>query len=195
MRAGKGEKIMITADNINCPASAAAFGFKPLPEKLSSGQMLYNMELFATPEASQKAMDSMTRLEQNEIHGIILYPLQEDMEIKPDVMIIKSLPEHLMWIALASIYKTGERLKFDSAIFQATCVDSTIIPFVTDEINSTLGCFGCRDATDIEDKESLMGIPYNMLDEIYNNLRALSEKAIPRARGKQAYNSFSGCQE
>lgn len=26
MRAGKGEKIMITADNIACPASAAAFG-------------------------------------------------------------------------------------------------------------------------------------------------------------------------
>ena len=107
------------------------------------------------------------------------------MEIEPDVIVIESLPEQLMWIALASIYKTGERLKFDSAIFQATCVDSIIIPFITGEINSTLVCFGCRDATYIEEKENLMGILYNMLDEIYNNLWALSEKAIPRARGKQ----------
>ena len=52
---------MINADNINCPASAAAFGFRPLPEKLSSGRMLYNMELFATPEAAQKAMKGITR--------------------------------------------------------------------------------------------------------------------------------------
>ena len=31
MRAGNGESIMITSENISCPASAAAFGLKPLP--------------------------------------------------------------------------------------------------------------------------------------------------------------------
>jgi uncharacterized protein (DUF169 family) len=35
MRAGNGKKIMVTGENISCPASAAAFGLKPLTEMLS----------------------------------------------------------------------------------------------------------------------------------------------------------------
>lgn len=101
MRASNGEKFMVTAENISCPASAAAFGLKPLPEAISTGKMLYNMGLFASMEAGANAMAKMTRLE-------------------PDVVVIESKPEHLMWLALASIYEKGERLTFDSAIFQAT---------------------------------------------------------------------------
>ncbi|WP_394219847.1 DUF169 domain-containing protein [Thermoanaerobacter kivui] len=29
MRVGNGEKVMVTSENISCPASAAAFGLKP----------------------------------------------------------------------------------------------------------------------------------------------------------------------
>jgi uncharacterized protein (DUF169 family) len=168
MRAGKGEKIMVTSENISCPASAAAFGLKPLPEMLSSGQMLYNMGLFATPEAGRKAMEGMTRLNLGDYHAVILSPLG-DMEVEPDVVVIESKPEHLMWVSLASIYETGERLQFNSAIFQATCVDSTVIPFVTGNLNSSLGCYGCRDATNIRDEENLIGIPYLKPESVTNN--------------------------
>lgn len=192
MRAGSGERILITSDNISCPASAAAFGLKPLPEMLSSGQMLYNMGLFATLEASAKAMSGMTRLAQGEYSAVILSPL-ETMEVEPDVVVIESKPEHLMWLSLASIYETGERLKFDSAIFQATCVDSTVIPFVTENVNSTLGCYGCREATNINDEENLIGIPYSKLADIVKNLDKLAEKPMKKARSKDAFHSFSGC--
>lgn len=192
MRAGNGEKILITAANISCPASAAAFGLKPLPEALVTGQMLYNMGLFATPEAGKKAMDSMTRLQPGEYRGVVLSPL-ESIEVRPDVVVVESLPEHLMWLALASIYETGKRLEFNSAIFQATCVDATVIPFVTGKINCSLGCFGCREATNIEDGENLLGIPYDQLDYVVKNLEKLSLKPMVRARSKQAFHSFSGC--
>lgn len=191
MRAGKGEKIMITADNIACPASAAAFGFKPLPEMLSSGKMLYNMGLFATPEAGANAMAWMPRLVQGEYSAVILSPL-ETMEVEPDVVVIESKPEHLMWLALASIYETGERLEFNSAIFQATCVDSTVIPFKSGKLNSTLGCYGCREATDVTDGENLIGIPYGDISSITDNLEKLSSKPMKRARAKEAFRSFSG---
>ncbi|GAU79914.1 DUF169 domain-containing protein [Fusibacter sp. 3D3] len=194
MRAGKGEKIMITSDNIACPASAAAFGLKPLPEMLSSGQMLYNMGLFATLEAGAKAMSGMTRLGQGEYTAVVLSPL-ETMEVQPDVVVIESKPEHLMWLSLASIYETGERLEFNSAIFQATCVDSTVIPFTSGKLNSTLGCYGCREATDVTDGENLIGIPYGELSSITANLEKLSSKPMKRARAKEAFHSFSGCGE
>lgn len=192
MKAGKGEKIMITADNIACPASAAAFGLKPLPDMLSSGKMLYNMGLFATLEAGEKAMSGMTRLPQGEYSTVILSPL-ETMKVQPDVVVIESKPEHLMWLSLASIYETGERLEFNSAIFQATCVDSTVIPFKSGKLNSTLGCYGCREATDITKEENLIGIPYGKLSSITKNLEKLSAKPMKKARNKDAFNSFSGC--
>lgn len=194
MRAGNGEKIIITSENITCPASAAAFGLKPLPDMLSSGKMLVNMGLFATAEAGKKAMDGMTRLNQGEYSKVILSPLKE-MEIEPDVVVIESKPEHLMWLSLASIYETGERIHTDSAIFQATCVDSTVIPFVTNEINSTLGCYGCREATNIQESENLIGIPFKKLQALINNLEKLSKKPMLKARAKEAFHSFSGCGE
>lgn len=193
MRAGQGEKIIMTQDNISCPASAAAFGLKPLPEMLSSGQMLYNMGLFATLEAGAKAMEGMTRLEQGAYSGLVLSPLAE-MEIEPDVIVIESMPEHLMWLALASIYDTGERLQFSSAIFQATCVDSTVIPLKTQQINSTLGCYGCREATNIKMEENLIGIPYSKIESIMANLEKLSMKPMKKARSKDAFSTFSGCE-
>lgn len=192
MRAGQGEKIIITQDNIACPASAAAFGLKPLPEILSSGQMLYNMGLFATLEAGAKAMEGMTRLDQGAYNGLVLSPLAE-MEIEPDVIVIESMPEHLMWLALASIYDTGERLNFSSAIFQATCVDSTVIPLKTDQVNASLGCYGCREATNIKMEENLIGIPYSKIEAIIANLEKLSLKPMKKARSKEAFSTFSGC--
>jgi Uncharacterized protein conserved in archaea len=194
MRAGKGENIIITKDNVSCPASAAAFGIKPLPEMLQTGQMLLNMGLFESLEAGKKAMDGMTRLEQGKYQAVLLSPL-DSIEIEPDVVVIESKPEHLMWTALAYIFKTGDRLSFSSAIFQATCVDSTVIPFAKDTINSSLGCYGCRDATDIEDSECLIGLPYKKLEEVIDNLEKLSEKAMKKTRVKEAFHSFSGCGE
>ena len=40
MEAGRGRKELLTPDNTACPASAAALGFKRLPEKLQTGEML-----------------------------------------------------------------------------------------------------------------------------------------------------------
>ncbi|MBC7323939.1 MAG: DUF169 domain-containing protein, partial [Moorella sp. (in: Bacteria)] len=35
MKARRGEKVLLTPENLSCPAAAAAFGFRPLPEKIS----------------------------------------------------------------------------------------------------------------------------------------------------------------
>ncbi len=82
----------------------------------------------------------------------------ETMEVEPDVVVMESNPKHLMWLSLASIYETGERLEYNSTIFQATCVDSTVIPFTSGKLNSTLGYYGCREATDVRKSISIFYI-------------------------------------
>ncbi len=109
---------------------------------------------------------------------------------KPDVVVLESEVEHLMWIAIAQAFETGGRLEFSTAILQATCVDGTIIPFLTQRIHASLGCYGCREATDLAESECVVGFPIKDLDNIVNSLQKLNEKAIPRVRAKPIYKAL-----
>jgi len=194
MEAKKGKSATLTKENIACPAAAAALGLLPLPEKIRGGEMLKTLGLFEAKEAAAVTMARMPRLEQGKIKAVAAAPL-EDAKFVPDVVVIEDKPEKIMWINLASIYKTGGRLSFNSAVFQACCVDVTVIPYLTKNVNVSLGCYGCRDATDISDDECLVGIPIEKLEEIITSIKALSQKAMPEARRKGIYNLFIKAQE
>ena len=194
MEAKKGQGATLTSQNIACPAAAATLGLLPLPEKISSGAMLQTLGLFESKEAAARTMAQMPRLELGTFKAVAAAPL-EDAKFTPDVVIIEDKPEKIMWINLASIHETGGRLSFNSAVFQACCVDVTVIPYLTKNVNVSLGCYGCRDATDITDDECLVGIPFEKLREIVTSLEALSKKAMPEARQKRVYNQFIKAQE
>lgn len=189
MKARYGSKVMLDKNNIACPASAAAFGFKPLVEKLKSGEMLYKMGLFDSKEAGSQTMKEIPRLELGNYQAVVLAPLK-DWEQEVDVVVVESDTEHIMWLGLASYFDKGGRLEFNSSIFQASCVDSTVVPYKTNNINASFGCFGCREATNMEKGEALIGIPIDKFNKTITNLDKLSQKAIPRARSKAVYKSL-----
>jgi len=189
MEAKRGKSATLTSENIACPAAAAALGLMPLPEKISSGKMLKTLGLFESEEAAATTMAQMSRMKLGEVKAIAAAPL-ENATFRPDVVIIEDKPETIMWINLAAIHETGGRLSFSSAVFQACCVDVTVIPYLTKNVNVSLGCYGCRDATDIADDECLVGIPMEKLGEIITSLKALAQKAMPEARNKGVYNQF-----
>lgn len=191
MLARRGKKLWLGASNIVCPAAAAAFGLKPLPNALISGEMLLNLGLFGTKSAAAETMARMPRLPQGEFKWVALSPMDR-ADFWPDVLVFEGKPEPLMWVALASIFDSGGRLTFSTGVFQATCVDSTVVPFLTGRPNATLGCYGCRDATDIQDHECLLGVPGKDIEKVGASLENLAEKAMPRARGKTAYRAMFG---
>ncbi len=105
----------------------------------------------------------------------------------PDIIILEDEPEKLMWIALAYLHMTGgKRIESSTAILQATCVDSTIIPFLEQCLNLVYGCYGCRDATDLGENEAVIGFPAKMLPAIAEHLEFLAKNAIPHSRSKKA---------
>ena len=189
MDAREGRKLLLTADNIACPAAAWALGFKEPPAKLSSGEMPAAMGIFGSPAAAKHTLDTMPRLKMGKYKMAACCPLGE-APFEPDVIVVESSVEHLMWIALARVFDTGGRLSFDTAILQATCVDCTITPFLRQELNATLGCYGCREATDLADSETVLGFPASQLDKIVASLEKLNEKAIPRVRGKTVHRAL-----
>jgi len=189
MEAKRGKSATLTSENIACPAAAAALGLMPLPEKISSGKMLKTLGLFESEEAAATTMAQMPRMKLGEVKAIAAAPL-ENATFRPDVVIVEDKPEKVMWINLAAIHETGGRLSFSSAVFQACCVDVTVIPYLTKNVNVSLGCYGCRDATDIADDECLVGMPMEKMGEIITSLKALAQKAMPEARNKGVYNQF-----
>lgn len=189
MGARQGEKLLLTGDNISCPAAAWALGFKEPPAKLSSGEMPAAMGIFGSPIAATHTLDTMPRLEMGKYRMVACCPLGDAL-FEPDVVVMESVPEYLMWVALAQIFETGGRLEFSTAILQATCVDVTIIPFLTQRLNASLGCYGCREATDLTENECVLGFPIKDLETIVTSLRKLNEKAIPRVRGKAVYEAL-----
>ena len=194
MGAHEGQKLMLTADNIACPAAAWALGFKEPPPTLSSGEMPAAMGIFASPAAVRNTFATMPRLEMGKYKMVTGCSLAQ-APFEPDVVVIESDPEHLMWVALAKVFETGGRLEFSTAILQATCVDVTVLPFLTQKMNANLGCYGCREATNLTESETVLGFPIKDLDEIVSSLQKLNEKAIPRVRGKTIYKALMSRKE
>lgn len=182
MRARNGEMLYVPADKHGCPVGASSLGLLPIPDKVASGEFHHNIGMFETPAAAKGMIDERQELEPGSVLATLVAPLSK-AGMEPDVVVISGLPEQLYWIIVASTFKKGGRMKFDTAAFQATCVDSILIPLMTGRPNLSLGCYGCRRRTDIRPEEMVASIPFSMLEEIVEALEQLSVGPIPKARG------------
>ncbi|NMC12589.1 MAG: hypothetical protein GYA34_06870 [Chloroflexi bacterium] len=190
MKARHGQSVLLDSAGISCPAAAAAFGFRPLPEGLRNGSGLVGFGIVADAKIGQQMFEHMPKFSSGQIKGLHLFPLAK-AEVIPDIAVIEDEIEKLMWINLAYLNATGgKRINSSTAILQATCVDSTIIPFLEQRLNFSYGCYGCREATDIKENESVLGFPTNFLLDIVENLEYLNEKAIPNSRSKRALTAL-----
>jgi len=190
MKARRGRSVLLDGGGISCPAAAAAFGFRPLPDQLKNGKGLVGFGIVSDEAVGARMFEGMTVLEPGQISGLHLFPL-ERAEYVPDVIVVEAEVEKLMWIALAYLHaRGGERVKASTAILQATCVDATIIPYVEQRLNFGYGCYGCRDATDLDHDEGVLGFPAALLPAVVENLQFLSGKAIPNSRQKRAFSAL-----
>ena len=186
MKARHGAHVLLDADGIACPAAAAAFGYKPLPEGLKTGKGLVGFGIVNEENTGKVMFEGMTSLPSGKLNALYLFPL-ETATTEPNIVVVEDETEKLMWIALANLnIGGGQRVESSTAILQATCVDATLIPFIKQKFNMSMGCYGCRDATDICPNETVLGFPFKDFKAIVQSLEFLSKKAIPNSRGKNA---------
>jgi uncharacterized protein (DUF169 family) len=188
MRAREGNKLLANGGNIACANGASALGFMPVPEKLMNGDFLSRIGSFQK-EGGKRTMELMPRFEQNQYTGIALAPLNK-VDFDPDIIVMETLPEQIMWLNLAVIHQNGGRLNFSTSVSNGTCVDMTVIPHLNQEVNVSTGCYGCRNATNVPDEYLYAGFPGNQLESIVDSLTLINEKTMPRTREKKAYKSL-----
>jgi len=184
MKARTGEKLLIPTFKQACPVGASALGMVPTPPKVASGEFQHNMGMYKTPEAAKHTIDTRPFLPEGSIKAVALAPLSK-ATLVPDVIVVTALPEQAFWLLPATAtFENGGRVTVDMGAVQATCADSTVIPYKFGRLSISLGCFGCRKTSGIAADEMLVGIPFKMFDQTMEALRALGANAIPKSRAK-----------
>ncbi|WMW22480.1 DUF169 domain-containing protein [Methanolobus mangrovi] len=183
MRARKGESFVIPASKHACVVGASSLGLVPIPPKVKEGEFHANIGMFDCSDAAANMINQRSEFEEGSTIATVVGPLK-DFDIEPDVVILVDVPETLYWLVPAATFFEGGRQAFSTAAFQATCVDSTIIPIVSGNVNMSLGCFGCRRSTDIRNDEMIAGIPYENLEKMIEALEKIHEGPMQKARQK-----------
>jgi uncharacterized protein (DUF169 family) len=195
MRARHAQNVVLDAEGISCPAAARAFGFRPLPESLRTGKGLVGFGIVSEEMVAEEMFENMPHLEMGAIQKIHLFPLEKAEQL-PDLVVVEDEVEKLMWIILSYMHaQKGERVDSSTAVLQATCVDSTVIPYLEKRLNFSFGCYGCRDATDMASGEAVLGFPASYLPDIIQHLEYLNKKALPHSRGKHSFAALKKEQE
>jgi hypothetical protein len=76
---------------IACPAAAAAFGFRPLPDGLKSGKGLVGFGIVADEAVGRRMFETMPALAPGQVSRLHLFPLDQ-AEHTPDVIVVEGLP-------------------------------------------------------------------------------------------------------
>ena len=183
MAARRGRSIMLPANRHACPDGTAILGLTELPPKLASGELYRLFHKLDSVEAAKHMVSERPHLKSRSIDATIVTPLAESV-VEPQVIVVFAQPEQVMWLCMSAAYYTGHRFDFHASGYNAQCVETTLIPYVSGEPNISFGCYGCRASSDVSDDIMFMGIPVQLMPTVINGLNELGKKAIVQSRRK-----------
>lgn len=183
MAARRGRSFLMPVNRHACPDGTSILGLTDMAPKLASGELYLLFHKLDSEEAALRMVHERPALPPKSVEATCVFPL-EDAPCDPEVIAIVANPEQMMWLSMATSYYTGHRHEFHASGYNAQCVEITLIPLLSGQINISLGCYGCRAASDVEDSMMMMGIPLPQMESVIRGVRELGKKAIPQSRDK-----------
>ena len=171
--ARQGESVLQRKDKHGCPLGAAILGLMKVPDKISSGEAHTKLRLFSSPAAASKTIREIPKIDPETIQATVVFPL-EKAPVEPEVIILHLTPRQAMWVGLALNYTKGGRHFPSFACIGCACGDATVVPYLRNTPNFSIGDFGGRARRAPE--EMIVGIPGNLIREVVNNLEKLPRK-------------------
>lgn len=178
-----GRSIMLPPNRHACPDGTSILGMTSVPAKLQSGELYVLFHKLETMEAAQQMVGERPHLPERSIDATVVTPLAQ-AACTPDVVAIIGQPEQMMWLCMSASYYTGTRFDFHVSGYNSQCVETTLYPYLTGKMNISLGCYGCRAASDMGTDLMFMGVPRDQMPQVIKGLRELGKKAIPESRAK-----------
>jgi uncharacterized protein (DUF169 family) len=191
MAARRGRSFLMPTNRHACPDGTSILGLTEMPAKLASGELYLLFHKLDSLEAARHMAHERPHLEPRSIQATAVTPLA-DARITPQVIAVFAQPEQAMWLLMSASYYTGHRFELQASGYNAQCVETTLIPYLTGQPNVSFGCYGCRASSDISDDLMFVGLPIDMMPTIVRGLTELGSKAIPQSRAKIYLPPLSG---
>ena len=102
----------------------------------------------------------------------------------PDIIILIVTPKQAMWVANSLLFATGgPRITANFAGMQASCGNATVIPVLTNSVNFSPGCYGCRSAGKLAEDEMYVGVALSRMTDVVSGIRGLRKAMRSLDRG------------
>lgn len=183
MMARRGKSLLMPAQCHACPDGTHILGLTKIPPKLASGEMYIHFKKLDSMEAARQMIKERPALPERSTLATLVAPLK-DAALTPDVIAVIANPEQIMWLCMSISFFSGRRSEFHASGYNAQCVETTLIPYLSGKLNISFGCYGCRASSDVGDELMFMGIPRAQMPQLLEGLVRLGKKAIKDSRNK-----------
>lgn len=181
--ARRGVSLLMPANRHSCPDGTSILGLTGVPPKLASGEIYILFHKLDTQEAAARMVNERPMLPARTNDATCVCPL-DDAHAPAQVVAVYGNPEQMMWLSMATSYYTGHRHDFHASGYNSHCVEVTLLPLTSKQINISFGCYGGRASSDMSDDLMVMGIPVELMPDIVKGVRELSKRVIPQERDK-----------
>lgn len=164
--AGKGLKADIS--NFLCVGSAKALGLIKPDANAISGNVYHSFGLYDSLCTARQVQKDVTFLD-HQAYGVVVMPL-EKFETKPDVAIFIVNPYQSMRILQGYAYHNGAARNIKIAGNSGICSECTATPYDTNDMNMSMLCSNTRFAAKWKDEEIGIGMPFSMLESVYDGV-------------------------
>jgi len=169
----EGKIFYATAERHQCAGGGWALGLKEQAPSLKTGEFYFKLGKFESWAACRRTIEQVPHLGTRETYATVYAPL-EKTPFSPHVVIIIAGPRAMLKLAQSALYPLGGRLHGTMAGIQSVCSDATAFPYLSGEMNFSLGCDGSRKFSGIADNEMVMGIPGERIGEIARILKLVT---------------------
>jgi uncharacterized protein (DUF169 family) len=170
----EGKIFYATADKHECNGGAYALGLKELTHTLKSGEFYFKLGKFESVAASKRTMENVPGIPVGETYATMYAPL-EKTPFTPQVVLIVTNPWAMLKLVQSTLFRLGGRVHASFAGIQSVCADAGAQTYLTGKANFSLGCDGSRKFSGIADDEMVMGFPAEMLPEIVDAVRIITQ--------------------
>jgi uncharacterized protein (DUF169 family) len=170
-----GWSIAVGAEDLNCVLTKTVFGFAPLTEHYTSGQLACGMYT-ETAEAGARSEEATHRLKQGEYGHLLLAPASR-ADFEPDALVIYGNPAQVMRLLTGALWKRGGALT-SSYTGRIDCSDEIIRTMMTGDYQVILPCYGDRVFGQTEDSEMAFSLPGSKMAELVEGLQGTHQGGI-----------------
>ncbi len=163
-----GHSIKMTRKMGGCFGGNRALGLSECNPEFKDGSGGYSLGLYESPRIAARVAGSVP-ICSSDTYGIIIKPLLE-FEKEPDVVLLISNTREAMRILQGYTYTFGLSKGLQMSGNQAVCVEATVTPMFTKELNMSMFCSGTRYKACWKDSEVITGIPIEKAEGVVKGL-------------------------